>query len=55
MIYVSGNGKTYENYTNPDNDPRWPWVLWDLTAGMGKDLRPNQYYNLIDPKNMKII
>lgn len=49
-----GNEKTYENYTNLDNDPRWPWVLWDLTVWMGKDLRPNQYYDLLDPKTWNL-
>jgi len=44
-----GLPKSFSNYTNPDNDPRGPWVAGDLTVGMGKDLRPNQFYDLIDP------
>ncbi|MBN2780295.1 MAG: site-specific DNA-methyltransferase [Alphaproteobacteria bacterium] len=44
-----GTKKDYKNYSNPDNDPRGPWTLGDLTVGMTKEQRPNQYYELIDP------
>jgi len=44
-----GLDKDYSNYSNPDNDPRGPWTLGDLTVGMTGDMRPNQYYDLIDP------
>jgi adenine-specific DNA-methyltransferase len=37
-------------YSNPDNDPNGPWTLGDLTVGMTKEQRPNQYYELVDPK-----
>lgn len=37
-------------YSNPDNDPNGPWTLGDLTVGMTKEQRPNQYYDLVDPK-----
>jgi adenine-specific DNA-methyltransferase len=36
-------------YKNPDEDPRGPWMADNLTVGMSKDQRPNQYYALIDP------
>ena len=42
--------KNFDKYSNPDDDARWPWIAGDLTVGMGKDLRPNQFYSLIDPK-----
>ena len=42
--------KDYKGYSNPDNDPRGPWTTGDLTVGMTGDMRPNQYYDLIDPK-----
>lgn len=45
-----GMKKTYKNYKNPDNDPDGPWMLDNLTVGMSKDLRPNQYYDLVDPE-----
>ena len=59
VVYQKGNftslgiAKDFNNYTNPDNDPRGPWVAGDLTVGMGKDLRPNQFYELMDPSTGK--
>lgn len=44
-----GIEKDFKNYQNPDNDPRGPWVLGDLTVGMTASMRPNQAYDLIDP------
>lgn len=44
-----GVEKDYDAYENPDNDPRGPWVLGDLTVGMDKTMRPNQFYDLVDP------
>ena len=44
-----GIKKDYKNYSNPDNDPRGAWTLGDLTVGMTKDQRPNQFFDLIDP------
>jgi adenine-specific DNA-methyltransferase len=46
----TGYEKDFKNYSNPDNDPRGPWVLGDLTVGMTAAMRPNQAYNLVDPK-----
>jgi adenine-specific DNA-methyltransferase len=45
-----GLPKNYAGYSNPDNDPRGDWTPGDLTVGMTKDQRPNQYYPLVDPK-----
>ena len=45
-----GIEKDFKNYKNPDNDPRGPWVLGDLTVGMTASMRPNQAYDLVDPK-----
>jgi len=50
----SGIKKDYSSYRNPDNDPRGDWTLGDLTVGMTKDQRPNQFYDLIDPETHKI-
>jgi len=44
-----GLEKTYENYKNPNNDPRGDWMLDNLTVGMNKTMRPNQFYDLLDP------
>lgn len=49
-----GNDKSYSSYSNPDNDPRGDWMLDNLTVGMGKDDRPNQFYDLIDPETGNI-
>jgi adenine-specific DNA-methyltransferase len=49
-----GEQKDFSSYSNPNNDPRGDWVLGDLTVGMGRNLRPNQYYDLVDPKTGKI-
>lgn len=49
----SGYGKDFKRYSNPDNDPRGPWILDNLTVGMSAAMRPNQAYDLIDPKTGK--
>ena len=49
-----GTKKDYKGYSNPDDDPRGPWVAGDLTVGMNADMRPNQFYDLIDPKTGKV-
>src|SRR5215210_3450331 len=49
-----GLEKNYSAYSNPDNDERGDWVPGDLTVGMDKNLRPNQFYDLTDPKTGKV-
>ncbi len=49
-----GINKDYKGYSNPDNDPRGPWTTGDLTVGMTGDMRPNQYYDLVNPKTGKV-
>jgi adenine-specific DNA-methyltransferase len=44
-----GTNKDYSGYSNSDNDERGDWTLGDLTVGMTKDQRPNQFYELVDP------
>lgn len=51
---LAGIEKDYSSYGNPDNDPRGDWVAGDLTVGMTRQQRPNQYYNLVDPKTGKV-
>ncbi len=53
-LALRGVDKDYASYSNPNNDPNGPWVLGDLTVGMTKEQRPNQYYDLHDPKTGKI-
>jgi len=48
-----GIKKDFLRYKNPDNDPNGPWILDNLTVGMNASMRPNQAYDLIDPKTGK--
>jgi len=50
QFIFNGINKDYSAYSNPDNDTRGEWVLGDLTVGMTKDQRPNQFYDLVNPK-----
>lgn len=45
----AGEYKDYHSYKNPNNDAKGDWMLDNLTVGMTKDQRPNQFYDLIDP------
>jgi len=45
----NGFEKSYEMYSNPDNDPRGDWRTSDLTLGFSYKERPNLYYPVIDP------
>jgi adenine-specific DNA-methyltransferase len=49
LTSFKGIEKEFKGYKNPDKDPRGEWTTADLTVGMNKDLRPNQYYDLFDP------
>lgn len=46
----SGFDKSYEMYSNPDNDPRGDWRTSDLTLGFSFKERANLYYPLEDEK-----
>lgn len=50
MFNFAGLAKTFGAYSNPDNDPNGDWTSGDLTVGMTKEQRPNQFYDLVDPK-----
>lgn len=45
-----GYEKSFAMYSNPDNDPRGPWRISDITCSKNHEERPNLYYPLIDPK-----
>lgn len=49
-----GNQKDYANYKNPDNDPNGDWAFDNPTVGMTKEQRPNQFYDLVDPKTGRV-
>jgi adenine-specific DNA-methyltransferase len=44
----NGFDKSYEMYSNADNDPRGDWRTSDLTLGFSYKDRPNLYYPLKD-------
>lgn len=45
-----GFDKSYEMYSNPDDDPRGDWRPDNLTLGFSYKERPNLYYSLVDEK-----
>ena len=45
-----GFEKSYEMYSNTDNDPRGDWRISDLTCPKDFKERPNLYYPITDPK-----
>ena len=47
---VRGSERKLEQYTNPDNDSRGPWVSGNMVGLLPADLRPNCHYDLIDPE-----
>ncbi len=49
-----GIEKDFKRYSNPDKDPRGSWISDNLTVGMTAAMRPNQAYDLVDPKTGKI-
>lgn len=36
-------------FTNPDNDPRGPWISVDYTSNKTAEQRPNLYYPVVNP------
>ena len=53
-LKLNGVVKDFENYTNPDNDPRGPWAKDNLTCGKTASQRPNLYYPITDPTTGKV-
>ena len=45
----NGFDKSYEMYSNTDNDPRGDWRIGDITLGFSFKERPNLYDPLTDP------
>ena len=46
---LRGCARKVEQYKNPDNDPRGPWVSANMVGLATADARPNLHYELIDP------
>ena len=47
---LAGIEKAFENYKNPDNDPRGDWMADNLTCNKTFEERENLYYPITDPK-----
>jgi len=56
VAYRMGNGafrgadKDMTKYSNPDNDPRGPWMSDNLVGLATKERRPNLHYDLVNPQ-----
>lgn len=46
---LRGCARKTEQYQNPDNDPRGPWVSANMAGLATAEARPNLHYDLIDP------
>lgn len=47
--YILGKESDKTKYSNPDNDPKGPWMSADMTGLATASQRPNLHYNLTDP------
>ena len=50
---IRGKEADKAKYTNPDNDPRGPWMSADMTGLATASQRPNLHYDLQDPATGK--
>lgn len=46
---ILGKESDTTKYSNPDNDPRGPWMSADMTGLATKSQRPNLHYDLTNP------
>lgn len=46
---IIGKESDKSKYTNPDNDPRGPWMSADMTGLATESQRPNLHYDLTNP------
>ena len=47
---IKGSERKTEQYSNPDNDLRGPWVSANMVGLRDANSRPNLHYDLIDPE-----
>jgi adenine-specific DNA-methyltransferase len=45
-----GRDKDESKYSNPDNDPRGPWMSDNMTGLASKQQRPNLHYDIVNPQ-----
>ena len=46
---LAGEAKDLTKYSNPDNDPRGPWMSDNLTGLANAQERPNLHYDMVNP------
>jgi len=51
---LRGAEKDLSKYSNPDNDPRGPWLSADLTGLATREQRPNLHYDLVNPETGEV-
>lgn len=49
MLRFHGAAKDLSKYSNPDNDPKGPWMSDNLTGLANAQERPNLHYDIIHP------
>jgi DNA modification methylase len=47
---LRGGERDESKYSNPDNDPRGPWMSRSILGLAPQEKRPNLHYDLVDPK-----
>lgn len=47
---LKGTERKTDLYSNPDKDPRGPWVSGNMVGLLPKDQRPNCHYDLVNPQ-----
>jgi adenine-specific DNA-methyltransferase len=50
MVRFRGKDKDLTKYTNPDDDPRGPWMSDNMTGLATKEQRPNLHYTIVNPE-----
>jgi adenine-specific DNA-methyltransferase len=48
-VRIRGKEIDKEKYSNPDNDPRGPWMSSPMDGIATKDKRPNLHYTIVNP------
>ncbi len=48
-VRIRGKERDSSKYSNPDNDPRGPWMSRSMLGLATKEQRPNLHYDLVDP------
>ncbi len=52
--FFRGVAKDLSKYSNPDDDPRGPWMSDNLTGLASPEERPNLHYDAVDPNTGRV-